>query len=48
MDLNNDDQCFQEYLKWKELPVREAFAINKNIVETHSLDRLCEFLKAKI
>jgi hypothetical protein len=48
MELDNDSQRYQEYLKWKLLPFRDTFARHKTVVEIHALDRLCEILKQKL
>lgn len=46
--LNNDDELCQQYMKWKNEPLREDFIAVMNSIYKHPIERVCRAVKAEM
>jgi hypothetical protein len=48
LELANDDSQYEEYLKWKRLPLRESFIEKTNIITEDPVLRLCKSIERRL
>jgi len=48
LELENNDEAYIEYLKWKTLPFKKKFSQKLSMVEKDPLIRLCDILKKRL
>lgn len=48
LELDQDDQRYDQYLQWKKEPYKDEFLLTARIVLLHPYVRLCEMVKLKL